>query len=156
MRRLGEADWRTREDHLPFANQPLGRRRILLQHDPRKPVLSRPVIPEHVHHVLPTIVVMKQRGVKPAAVQVNRVGPVAVDALARHQVVVEIAQRRAGRARRRRSAVALHVRVDQMKQPILMRQAGRPDTARVRITAHVELTGPPERPRQQPPVHEIA
>ena len=144
------------EDHLSVANQPLRRRRILLQHDSRKPVLGRPVIPEHVHQVLPTVVVVKQRGVKAAAVQINRVGPVAVDARARHQVVVEIAQRRAWRARRRRAAVALHVRVNQIEQPVVMRQARRPDAARVGIAAHVELAGAPERSCQQPPVHEVA
>ena len=99
---------------------------------------------------------MKERWIEPAAVQIDRIGPVAVDALARDEIVVEVAQRGARCAGGRRAAVALDVGVDQMKEAVGMRQARRPDAARVGIAAHVELTRAVERPCDEPPVDEIA
>ena len=67
---------------------------------PANRLLPGPVVPEHVDQVLAAVVVVKERRVESAAVQVDGIGPIAVDARARHEVVVEVAQRRAGRARR--------------------------------------------------------
>ena len=59
-----------------------------------------------------------------------------------HEVVVEVAQRGAGTPGLRRPAVALHVGVDEMEQPVGVREARRPDAARIGIAEHVELTRP--------------
>ena len=74
------------------------RRRIFLQHDAGEAVLSGAVVPQHVHEVLPPVVVMKERRIEPAAVQMNRVGPVAIDPFAGDEIVVKVAQRGARRA----------------------------------------------------------
>ena len=115
-----------------------------------------PVVPQHVEQVLPAVIVVEQRGVEAAAVQIDRIGPLAVDLRAGHQVVVEVAQRRAGSAADGRAAVALDVGVDEIEQAVGVGQAGRPDAARVGIAEHVQLARASQRPRQQPPVHEIA
>ena len=80
MRRLGEADRRAFEDHASLADEPALGRRVLLQHDAGEPVLPGPVIPQHVEQILPAVVVVKQRRIEAAAVQVDRIGPLAVDA----------------------------------------------------------------------------
>ena len=156
MRRLGEADCRAGEYQVPFTDELLSRRRVLLQDDAAEPVLSRPVIPQHVEEVLPPVVIMEQRRVEAAAVQVHRVGPVAVDGIAGDDVVVKVAERGAGGPRLRRAAIALHVGVDEIERSVRVRQARRPDAAGVGIAAHVELARAAERAREQAPVHEIA
>ena len=77
------------------------RRRVFLQHDSGEAVLSGPMVPQHVDEVLPAVVVVKERRIEAAAVQVDRVRPFAVDARAGDEIVVEVAQRGARRARRR-------------------------------------------------------
>ena len=146
MRRFGEAERRALEDVVPLADEPPLRWRVFLQHDAGEAVLSGTVVPQHVQQVLAAVVVVKERWIEPAAVQVDRIRPIAVDARARDEIVVEVAQRGARRACGRRPAVALHVGVDQMKEAVGMRQARRPDAARVGIAAHVELTRAIERP----------
>ena len=71
-------------------------------------------------------------GSKPLLFKIDRIGPLAVDLPAGHEVVVEVAQRRAGGAADGRAAVALDVGVDQIEQAVVVGQAGRPDAARVR------------------------
>ena len=83
--------------------------------------------------VLAPVVVVKERWIEPAAVQINRIRPIAIDTLARDEIVMEVAQRGARRAGGRRPAVALHVGVNQMKEAVGMRQARCPDAARVGI-----------------------
>ena len=156
MRRLGQAEWSALEDVVRRADEFPLRCRVFLQHDAGESVLCGSVVPQHVHEVLPPVVVVKERWIEAAAVQIHRVGPVAIDALAGDEIVVEVAQRRARRAGGRRAAVALDVGVDQMKEAVGIRQARRPDAAGVGIAAHVELTGAVERPCDETPVDEIA
>ncbi len=54
-------------------------------------------------------------GSKPLELRMNRIRPLAVDGGAGHQVVVEVAHGRAGRAADAGPAVALHVGVDQSR-----------------------------------------
>ena len=156
MRRFGQPERRAAKDGAPFADERAPLDRILLQHDAAEPVLPGTMIPEHVEQVLASILVVKERRIEAAAVQVHRVGPVAVDRRRRDEIVVKVPQRGARRARRCRAAVALHVGVNQMKQAIGVGQARRPDAAGVGIAQHVQLAGAAERPRQQPPVDEVA
>ena len=72
MRRLGEANGRALEDVLALADQLALRGRILLQHDAGEAVAARTMIPELVHQVLAPVIVMEQRGIEAAAVQVQR------------------------------------------------------------------------------------
>ena len=156
MRRFRQAERSALEDVVPCADESPLRWRVLLQHDASKAVLSGTVVPEHVQQVLAPVVVVKERWIEPAAVQINRIRPVAIDTLARDEIVMEVAQRGARRACGRRPAVALHVGVNQMKEAVGMRQARCPDAARVGIAAHVELTRAIERPGDEAPVDEIA
>ena len=156
MRRLRQAERSPFEDVVPGADQLPLRCRIFLQHDAGEAVLPGTMVPQHVEQVLPPVLVVKERGIEAAAVQIYRVGPVAVDAPARHQIVVEVAQRRARGAGCRGPAVALDVGVDQMKEAAGMCQARRPDAAGVGVAAHVELTGAAEGPGDEAPVDEIA
>ena len=87
------------EDQLALADQRALGGRVLLQHDAREAVLAGPVIPQHVDEVLPAVVVVKERRIEAAAVQVDRIRPVAVDPRAGDEVVVKVAKRRAGGAR---------------------------------------------------------
>ena len=54
--------------------------------------------PQVKEEIFAAIVVVKQRGVEAAAVEVNRVGPFAVNARAGDEIIVEVAQRCAARA----------------------------------------------------------
>ena len=101
MRRLGEAERRALEDQAAVADQLALAGGVFLQHDAGETVVPGPMVPEHVDEIFAAVVVVEQRGIEAAAVEVNRVRPLAVDARAGDQVVVEIAQRRA-RSRRRR------------------------------------------------------
>src|SRR4051812_19144523 len=80
VRRLGESECRafenilSRPDEFPFFE------RIFLQHNPREAILARTMIPELVHEIFFSVVVVKQRWIEPAAVEVNWIGPLAVDA----------------------------------------------------------------------------
>src|SRR3954462_14934842 len=99
MRCLGESESRAFEnilslpDELPFFD------RIFLQHNTREPILARTMIPELVHQIFLPVVVVKQRRIEPAAVEVNRIGPLAVDAWTGHEIIMEIAQRSTRRPR---------------------------------------------------------
>ncbi len=156
MRPFGEPERRTGEDETSFPDEPLFRGREFLHDNPRKAILSGTMIPQHVEQVLPAVVVVEQRRIEAAAVEVNGIGPVAVDVCARHQIVVEIAERCTGRAADRRPAVALHVGVDEIEAPVGVGETRRPDAARIRVAQHIQLAGAPERTGEEPPVHEIA
>ena len=123
---------------------------------PAKRLLPGPMIPEHVHEIFAAVVVVKQRRIEAAAVEINGIGPFAVDARAGDEIIVEVAQRRAARAADRRAAVAFHVGVNQPEQSVGVREARRPDAAGIGIAEHVELAGAIQRAREQPPVDEIA
>ena len=106
--------------------------------------------------ILAAIVVVKQRRIEAAAVEINGIGPIAVNARAGDEVIVKIAQRSAARAADGRAAIAFHVGVNQPEQAVRVRQARRPDAAGIGIAQHVELAGAIERAREQSPVDEVA
>ena len=111
------------------------------------PIRAWPVIPQHIHEILSAVVVMKERGIEPAAVEEDGIRPAAVDARAGDEEVVEVAQRSPGGAAHGGAPVALHVGVDQVEKLPVMAEARRPDAATVGIAAHVELAGAVERAR---------
>ena len=77
----------------------------------------------------PAVVVVEQRGIEPTAVQVDRVAPFAVYRCAGSQVVVRVLEI---------AVVTFDVGVDQVIQAIAVTQARRPDTAGIRVAAHVQ------------------
>src|SRR5512134_2974476 len=74
---FGETDRGAPEDQVDLPDQLAFARRVLLQYDSGEAVLSGPVVPQHVDQILPSIVVMKQGGIEAAAVEVNRIRPLA-------------------------------------------------------------------------------
>ena len=110
-------------------------------------MLTRAVIPFHIDEPLTVIVVVKERGIEAAAVQINAVRPAAVDRFAGRQIVVHVLEA---------AFVALDVRVDEPEKAIGIRQTRRPDAAGVGIAAHVEQLGSIQRMRDQTPVHEVS
>src|SRR4051812_29124252 len=98
---------------------------------------------------------MKQRWIEAAAVEINGIGPLAIDAWTGDKIVVEIAHRRAACAGHAGPAEAFHFCVDEPKQSLPMTQARRPDAAGIGIAEHVELARAIQWPREQAPVHEI-
>ncbi len=130
--------------------------RIFLQHDAGETIVARPPVPELIDEIFPTVVVVEQRGIEAARIHGDRIGPFAVDRRRRNEIVVKVAQGRAAGAADRGAAVALHIGVDQPELAVGMTETRRPHAAGIRITAHVELAGPPKRPRQQAPVLEVA
>src|SRR5687767_3496458 len=156
MRRFRKAQRGAFENIHALANELPLLRRILLQNNSGEAVGPRPMIPKHVHEILATVVVMKERWVEAAAVEINGIRPVAIDARAGDQVVVEVAHGGTGRPGDTRAAKALHVRVDKPEQAIRVAQARRPHATRIRIAQHVELAGAVEWARQQPPIDQVA
>ena len=96
MGTLGKSKRRALEDQVNRPHQLALRGRVLLQHDTRKSIASRPMVPAHIDQVFPAVVVVEQRRIEAAAVEVNRIRPLAVDPRAGHQIVVCVTQRRAG------------------------------------------------------------
>ena len=118
MRAFGEAQRRAFENVTAFADELAILHRVFLQDDPGKAIVARPMIPKHVQQVFASIVVMKQRRIEAAAVEINGIGPVAIDARAGDQIIVKVAQRRAARTADAGAAKALHVRVNQPEQAV--------------------------------------
>ncbi len=130
--------------------------RIFLQRDARKTIVTRPVVPEHIQQVFSAVVVMEQGRIEAAAIQIDWIGPLAVNARRGHQIVVRVPQRRPRVGSLSGAPVALHVGVDQIEKAVGVAQAGRPDAARIGVAEHVELGGAVERARQQAPMNQIA
>jgi hypothetical protein len=156
VRTLGQSERRTGEDDAPFPDQPPLRPGEFLPDDPGEAIPAGPVIPQHVEQVNPSVIVVEKGRIETAAIEINRIGPVAVDLGAGHQVIVEIAKGRAGCAGDRRAAVSLHVGVDEPETAVGVSEIRRPDAAGVGIAQHVQLAGASERTREEAPVHEIA
>ncbi len=113
MRRLGEAERRAGEDVGPLADQPLLFGRIFLQHDACEAIAFGAVVPELVDHIFPPVLVMEQRGIEPARIEMDGIGPVSVDRVAGHEIIVEIAQARPRCPADGGAAIALHIGVGQ-------------------------------------------
>ena len=156
VRAFGKSKRRAGENVFPLADELPVLDRIFLQNDAGETVVSGPMVPEHVHQILAAVVVMEERRVKPAAVEINRLGPVAVHPRAGDEIIGKIAQRRAACAADRGAAITLHVGVDQPEQSVGVRETRCPDAAGIGVAEHVELTGAIERAGEQPPVDEVA
>ena len=137
VRRLGEPDRRSFKDVLLFADELAFLHRIFLQDNARKAIVTRAMVPKHVDEVFPAVVVMIERRIEAAAVHIDRIGPLAVDARAGHKIVVEIAQRRAARAAHGGAAIAFHIGVNEPEQAVRIAEARRPDAAGVGIALHI-------------------
>ena len=92
MRRLRQTEGCALEDVVPRADQFPLRRRIFLQHDAGEAVLPGAVVPQHVEQVLPPVVIMKERRIEPAAVQMDRSDQSPSTRLAGDEIVVKVAQ----------------------------------------------------------------
>src|SRR5437867_3451165 len=99
---------------------------------------------------------MKERRIEAAAVEINRIGPVTVDAWAGDEVVVEVAHRGPARSGDTAAAETFYVRVNEPEQSVGVAETWSPDAARVRVTEHVKLAGAIQRTGEEPPVYEIA
>ena len=118
MRRFGEAERRAFENVRPFADELAFLHRVFLQDDSGEAIVSGPMVPKHVDEIFAAVVVVEERRIEAAAVEINGIGPIAVNARAGDEVIVKVAQRRAARAADGRAAVALHVRVNQPEQAV--------------------------------------
>src|SRR5262245_20888019 len=98
MRRFGEAQRSAFENVFSFADELALFDRVFLQDDSGKTVVPWAMVPKHVQEILAAVIVMKERGIKPAAVEINGIGPTAVDAWTGDEVIVEVAHRRSARA----------------------------------------------------------
>jgi hypothetical protein len=154
--RLGEAERGAGENVFAAADEFAFGDGVFLEHDAGETVLAGAVIPELVEEIFFPVVVVEERRVEAAAVEINRIAPLAVDGGAGDEVVVEIAERGAARAADGRAAVAFHVGVDEPEESVGVREARRPDAARIGIAEHVELARARERAREEPPVDEVA
>ena len=155
VRAFGEADGRALEDETRLPRQAALRGGVLLQHDSGKAVIAGAVVPQHVHEVFAPVVVVEEGGIETAAVEVNRIAPLAVDGRAGDEVVVGVAQRGSGEPLSG-APVALDVGVDEVEQASVAGEARRPDAAGIGIAEHVELRGAAQRAREEAPVNQVA
>ena len=105
------------------------------------------MVPHHVDEPLASVVVVKERGVEAARIDVDRVRPRALDRRRGHDVVVRVLEV---------AVQPLDVGIDQPEFAVGMGQAWRPDAAGIGFAAQVELGGALERPPHEPPIDEIA
>ena len=80
MRRFGEAQRRAFENDLPFADELAFLHRVFLQDDSGEAIVSGPMIPKHVDEIFAAVVIVKERRIEAAAVEINGIGPFAVNA----------------------------------------------------------------------------
>src|ERR1051326_1348369 len=92
MGRFGESELRPSENEFSFTDKLALAGRIFLQHNSTEAIISWPMVPKHVQEIFAAVVIMKKRGIEAAAVEVNRIGPIAIDARARDEIIVEVAQ----------------------------------------------------------------
>src|SRR5580765_4821547 len=99
------------------------------------------MIPEHIEQIFSSVVIVKERWIEAAAVKVNWIRPITINARTGDEIIVEIAHGRATRAGHTRSTKTFYIRVNQPEQNIGVGKAWRPDAARIGIAKHVELAG---------------
>src|SRR5215470_13450923 len=75
MWRLREAQRSALENIRAFANELAFLYRVFLEHNSSKAIVSGSMVPKHVEEILAPIVVVKQRRIEAAAIEVNRIGP---------------------------------------------------------------------------------
>jgi hypothetical protein len=73
MGSFGEATLRALEDHSPLADQRVGATIQLLSDNACEARLVRTMVPEHVEQPAAAVVVMEQRRIESAAVEIDRV-----------------------------------------------------------------------------------
>ncbi len=156
VRPLGEAKLRAGIDDAALTGQGAVGKAIFLQDDTAEMRLIRAMVPQHVEQIGAPVFVVKQRWIEAAAVEPDRVGPVAFDRRRRHQAVMKIAQGQAVDAAYRRVAIAQDDRIGEIENPVLVRQARRPDAAAVGYAAQIQLRRPAQRPADQAPMDEVA
>ena len=147
VRPLGAERGRAGVDDLRGADEAFLRGRILLQDDPREEAVAGAVVPEHVHDVLAAVVVVEERRVEPARIEEHGLAPRAARVLGRDDVVRDVLVDALDAAR---------VRVDEPEEAVRVREARRPDAARVGHAAQVELRGAAQRRGEALPVHQVA
>src|SRR5665213_1192157 len=99
---------------------------------------SRAMVPAHIDQILAAILVVEQRRIEAAAVQVHRIGPLAVDRWAGDEIVVSVARGGSARSWLRGASVALHVSKDEPEQAVGVSEARSPNAAGIGIAQHVE------------------
>ena len=147
VRPFREPELRSPENVADRPHEALLDRIILLQRDSAELVSALAVIPDHVDQPLAAVVIMEQRRVEAAAVQVNRLGPRTFDARRGHEIVVGVLER---------ADVAFHVGEHEIEQTVRVAEAGRPDAAGIGVAEHVELAPAVERPGDEAPVAQVA
>ena len=108
MRRLGVAEIRSLENINDIADQFFLFTTILLQVNTTKMVSFMADIPDHVDKPFAPVIIMEQRGVKAAAIEVNGVTPDAINRLTGGEIVMCILDAR---------VQTFHVGVNQVKKP---------------------------------------
>ena len=127
MRAFDQAMRAAGEDVLHRADQ-LARLRVLfLQQDAGKGRMLRvaadavrKVVPQHVEEPLAAVIVVEERGIEAARIDIDRIGPRPFDRRRGDDVVVRVLEV---------AVEALDVGVDQPEQPVGIGQARRPDAA---------------------------
>ena len=105
------------------------------------------MVPNHIDEPLAAVVVVKQRRVKSARIDVSALGPRAFNRRRGDDVVVRVLEV---------SVEPFDVGVDEPEFPVGVGETGGPDAAGIRLAAQVEQRGAVKRTRDEPPVHEIA
>lgn len=156
VRGFGEAERGALEDVGDGADEAAFGDGVFLEDDAGEAVVAGAMVPELVDDVFAAIVIVEERRIETAAVEINGIGPIAIDGGRGDEEVVEVAERRAGRAADGGAAVAFDVGVEEPELAVGVRQARRPDAAGVGIAEHVELARAAERAGEEAPVDEIA
>ena len=153
MRALDQAKRAPGEDVFRRADQPARSRVPFLEQDAEKRWVLQmrarwaAVVPDHVDEPLAPVVVVKQRRIEAARVDIDRVRPRPLDRRRGDDVIVCVLEV---------AVEAFDVGVDEPEFAVGVGEAGRPDAAGIRLAAHVELGRALERPPHEPPIDEIA
>ncbi len=153
MRALDKAKRAPGEDVFRRPDQSAGGRVPFLEEDAEKrrvfEVRARraAMVPDHVDEPLASVVVVKQRRIEAARVDIDRIGPFGLDRGRRDDVVMGVLEV---------AVEAFDVGVDEPEFAVGVGEAGRPDAAGIRFAAHVELRGALKRAPHEPPIDEIA
>ncbi len=153
MRTFHQAVRAAGENVLRRSDRPAGDRVPFLQQNAKEGGVfqmgagSVPMVPDHVEEPLATIVVVKQRRVEAARVDVDRVRPRRLDCWRGNDVIVRVLEV---------TVETFDVGIDEPELAIRIRETGRPDPAGVRLAAQIELRCAFERPSNESPIDEIA
>src|SRR6185312_7507006 len=93
MWRFGEAERRAGKNIFTLANQPALFHGVFLQNNSGKAIVSGAMVPKHVDEIFAAIVVVKERRIEAAAVEINWIRPFAIDGFVRDEIIVKVAQR---------------------------------------------------------------